>query len=155
MRVSAFHTGRIARHLGPRLEPLDDTRRIGIALRVEIDLGIEPLVEPGRKGLAEALHHRADADVGGQREQQRHQGQRQARELLAAVGPEPLGERVVCASLPRAQQTREHERQQQRGSEQNARDDDEPGDETLALQIGHERHDEARRSEQSLPPELR
>ncbi len=57
----------------------------------DVKLGREALVQPAGEGEPEARHHRADADIGGERQQQRHQRQRQARQLLARVGPEPLG----------------------------------------------------------------
>ena len=58
-----------------------------------------------------------DADIDGEREQQRHQRQRQTRELLPAVRPEPQGERPPRETLPGAQDDVEEGRQDQRGAE--------------------------------------
>ena len=61
-------------------------------LRVEVQLGGEALLQPMGEGLAKARGHGAGADIRRQGQQQRHQRQAQGRQLLAAIGQEPLAQ---------------------------------------------------------------
>jgi hypothetical protein len=76
------------------------------------------LIEPAGEGVAKALAHGANPDVGGQRQKKRHKCQRQARKLLARVGPEPLGFRPLCEPFGNPQTKGEHEGQCEGGSHQ-------------------------------------
>ncbi|MNZ91165.1 hypothetical protein D3C78_1101400 [compost metagenome] len=82
----------------PACQPGIDRQPLRSVARHQVQVGGQALVEPADEGLAKALGHAADPDAGGQRQQQGHQRQRQSRQLLAAVGHEPLGQRSAAMS---------------------------------------------------------
>ena len=86
-------------HVRPLRQPCLDARSGGVIARLEIDLGDQPVVQPAREGHAKALDHRADADIGRERQQQSHQSERQAGQLLAAVRPKPARHRAFGEAL--------------------------------------------------------
>jgi len=83
--------------VGLLFEPGVQFSSLGGILRIEVQLGGQPLFEPVAEGLTETGGHAAGADVCRQRQQQRHQGQAQGRQLLAAVGEKPLAEHRTTA----------------------------------------------------------
>ncbi len=58
--------------LGALAQPRLDLGRLRIISGADIDVRRQPAVEPDQEGAAKALDHGADADIDGQREQQRH-----------------------------------------------------------------------------------
>ena len=63
-------------HVGASAKPGLDRARLGIVRGRDVDVGSESPVEPDQEGAAEGLDHGGDADIDGEREQQRHQRQR-------------------------------------------------------------------------------
>jgi hypothetical protein len=89
----------------PRLRRQDRQEGIGATVEIgreaggfgliggeDVKLGGEALVQPAGEGGAERPHHRGDADIRRQREQERHERQGQRRKLLPRVGQHPFGE---------------------------------------------------------------
>ncbi len=62
-------------HLGPLPQPRDDLLALLVAGCIEINFRPQAVVQPVCKCAAEALDHGTDADIHGEREQQRHQRQ--------------------------------------------------------------------------------
>ena len=56
-------------HLGTLPQPRSDLGSLRVVSRVEIDVRCQSSVEPTDKSSAEGFHHRADADIDGEREQ--------------------------------------------------------------------------------------
>ena len=104
----------------PIAQPCLDLVRLRVVGGDDIDIRGQPSVEPDQEGAAKTLHHGADADIDREREQQRHQGERQSGKLLAAVGPEPNAERVRGTALADREHDLENHRQDQRGAKQSA-----------------------------------
>ncbi|MNF80573.1 hypothetical protein D3C84_628200 [compost metagenome] len=69
--------GQHRRELRLLREPAVQLTGLGRVLRIEVELGGQPLFEPVAEGLAKTGGHAAGADVRGQRQQQRHQRQAQ------------------------------------------------------------------------------
>ena len=82
-------------NLGSLIKPSFDGLRLLVGVCLKIDLSNQALIQPFHEGLAKALYHRAHANVCRERQQERHQREGQAGQLLPTVGPEPFRERKV------------------------------------------------------------
>ncbi|MNI43193.1 hypothetical protein D3C73_975170 [compost metagenome] len=104
------------------------------------------MFQPVAEGLTEAGGHAACADVRRQCQQQRHQRQAEGRQLLAAIGEKPLTEHRTAALQQQVQQRIEHDRQRQRGADQQDRHQHETTGKTIAKTPSeHCNHDGERR----------
>ena len=106
-------------------------RRLFLVRRGDVDLGREALVEPAGEGGPETAHHGPDAQIGGQGEHQRHEGQRQARQLLTRVGEEPVRRRAGDDALKAREDERQGRRQKQRRAQQEPAQKQEAGDDPV------------------------
>ncbi|MNF70113.1 hypothetical protein D3C84_520130 [compost metagenome] len=87
----------------------------------DVQLGDQPLLQPVAEGLAKAGGHAARPDIGGQRQQQGHQGQAQGRQLLTAIGNKPLAEHRMATAQGQIQRPIEQYRQTQCGPQHQGR----------------------------------
>ncbi|MNO85896.1 hypothetical protein D3C76_772800 [compost metagenome] len=110
--------GQHRRQLRLLLEPVVHLPSLGRVLWIEVELGSQPLFQPVAEGLAKTGGHAAGTDVGRQGQQQRHQRQAQGRQLLPAIGDEPLAEHRSTAVGQAIEHGIEHHRQRQRGAQQ-------------------------------------
>ena len=112
---------------GARGQPIDHLRRLIGRAGCDVKLGRQPLIQPAREGLAKAANHCADADIRSQGQHQGHQRKREARKLLASVGPKPLGQHAARhAAGGKGQGIQEH-RQNQGRTQQQRRQEAKPG----------------------------
>jgi hypothetical protein len=125
----------------PRLRRQDRQEGIGATVEIgreagglgliggeDVKLGGEALVQPAGEGGAERPHHRGDADIRGQREEECHERQGQRGKLLPRVGQHPFGEGTgdhrAQGRQPKAEEQRQRQRraQQHTGQQREARD---------------------------------
>ncbi|MNP37950.1 hypothetical protein D3C76_1314300 [compost metagenome] len=120
--------------------------------RGQVELGGQALVEPAGEGFAKAFGHAANADIRRQREQQGHQRQCQPRQLLAAVGDEPVRQGPATVGRQGLQQQVQAQRQAQGRSQQHGGEQDEAGDQAVTDAQGDQRQHAEHPGEQSLAP---
>ncbi|MNC10578.1 hypothetical protein D3C75_582320 [compost metagenome] len=124
--------GQHGRQLRLLVEPAVQLPSLGRVLWIEVKLGRQPLLEPVAEGLAKPCGHAAGTDVRRHGQQQRHQGQAQRRQLLAAIGNKPLAEHRATALRNETEQRAEHHRQGQRGTDQQRGHQHEATDQAVA-----------------------
>ncbi len=132
--------------VGLRARPRLDVARVGGRRRLEIDFGDETRIEPAREGLPKTLDHAADADIGRERDEQRHQRKRQSGNFLTSVGEEPARERVMRQTLAERQGAGERDRQEKSGAKKRTADHGESGCEPVAKAVGASRGDKGERA---------
>ena len=145
-------------HLALVAQPVLDRNGLRVVGRVDVDVGRQAAIEPAHKRPAEGFHHGADADIDCQRQQQCHQRQRQSRQLLTAVGPEPCRKRTLCQTLAEMKRQFKQGGQDQCGAQKQCgehRKSSQQGITIAQQQRGHDEHAECKRALQHQPAVLR
>ena len=145
MVAGAEHLGRLAcdLHIG-RLDRQDGRPRTfgkghqcgGLlgAIGADVQLGCQPLVQKAGKGQPETRHHRGHTDIGRDRQHQGHQRQRQTRQLLAGIGPEPLRSHTARLPAGKGQHAIQHRRQGKGGPDQQSPEQGKAHDKTIRIE---------------------
>ncbi|MNO72438.1 hypothetical protein D3C76_633870 [compost metagenome] len=133
-------------------QPVAHGQRLLRVARRDVQLGGQALVQPVAEGAAETLGHAADADARRHRQQQGHQRQRKARQLLAAIGDEPLSERPAATRQQNPQQPIQAQRQEQRRAQQQHGQQNEACQQAVPQECD-QRQQPQRASQQRLAPQ--